>query len=128
MGFRDDQEIIDTFILETADHLDEIEYGILRLENAGTAIDEEKVHALFRAAHSIKAGANLLDCVNIEKVAHTMENILQQLRLKQTEFSSDAVSTMLQAIDTMREMAEDPLRSDRISVTALLERLKNVMT
>lgn len=124
MGFKQDDEIVNTFILETKDHLDEIESGALTLENNRNAIDDKLVHLMFRASHSIKAGANLLEYRNIERLAHEMENILDAIRTGRTQLSADLVTTFLEAIDLIREMMRFIQVSDDMTIDHMAKKLK----
>jgi len=80
MDFRDDKEVMETFIEEAGDRVSEIESGLLDLERSGLEVDPEVVHSAFRAAHSIKATANLLNFKHIGELSHKMENILEMFR------------------------------------------------
>ena len=114
MNFNEDKKIVSTFIEETKEHLTEIEHGILLLENNGKNIDDEIVHSMFRAAHSIKAGANLLKFRNIEALSHELENTLQKLRLQQLVINKDIVDVFLKGIDKIEEMVNDLKQSYEI--------------
>ena len=127
MAYKEDDEIVTTFILETRDHLEDIEQGILSLENNMARVDQNLVHKIFRAAHSIKAGANLLEFRNIEAVAHELEEILQKVRLGQYKLTGDDVSLLLSGIDKLNEMIGNIYCCDQISVDPLIKRL-NAMT
>ncbi len=124
MDFRDDEEIIITFIEETKEHLLELESGILWLEKNQNAPNEERIHSMFRAAHSIKAGANLLDLRNIEKLAHLLENALQSVRQGQMIISMDLANIFLSVNDKIAEMVKSPFESDNIDIASLLEYLE----
>lgn len=115
MEFNEDIKIVKTFIVETTEHLTEIEHGILLLENNSQNIDDELVHSMFRAAHSIKAGANLLKFRNIEALSHELENTLQKLRLKQLVINKDIVDVFLKGIDKIEEMVNGLKQSYTIS-------------
>jgi chemotaxis protein histidine kinase CheA len=123
MDFRDDTEIVTTFVEETRDHLSDIEYGILRLEKKGRDADPELVHNLFRAAHSIKAGANLLALRNIERLAHALENVLQELRTGHRVIDGGIASSLLLTIDKMAELVDDLQHSDAVDVSAWIRQL-----
>ena len=60
MQYKEDDEIISIFLEETKDHLIILENGIIELENKITKTKQSLIESLFRAAHSIKAAANLL--------------------------------------------------------------------
>ncbi len=114
MDFSEDIKIVTTFIIETTEHLTEIEQGILLLENNGKNIDDELVHSMFRAAHSIKAGANLLKFRNIEVLSHELENTLQKLRLQKLVLNKDIVDIFLKGIDKIEEMVNGLKQSYKI--------------
>lgn len=124
MGFQQDDEIVNTFILETKDHLDEIESGLLTLENNLNVMDDTLVHSMFRASHSIKAGANLLEYRNIERLAHEMENILDAIRGGRLQLSDSVVTMFLEAIDLIREMLRFIQVSDDMNIDHMAKKLK----
>jgi len=67
-----------TYFTEAAELLEEMEQCLLALE-AGTATDEA-VHALFRAAHSIKGGALAFGFTDIAGFTHAVETVLDRVR------------------------------------------------
>lgn len=107
MDFSEDRHIVKTFITETTEHLTEIEYGILLLERKGRNVDGGLVHSMFRAAHSIKAGANLLKFRNIETLSHELEGTLHRLRQEELVLNKEIVDDFLKGIDDIREMIDD---------------------
>ncbi len=104
MDFSEDTKIVNTFIVETMEHLTEIENGILVLEKTSGNFDEELVRSMFRAAHSIKAGANLLKFRNIEALSHELESTLQKLRQQKLVLNKEIVDVFLKGIDQIEEM------------------------
>ncbi len=127
MDYKDDTEILFTFISETKDHLNEIEYGILKLENDPENIDAELIHSMFRAAHSIKAGANLLELKNIEILSNALENIFQKLRLEKLVLNSEMVTVFLQAVDMIVELADHPKIGDLANISSLVDSLQEIL-
>jgi len=123
MNYKDDDEIISIFKEETAEHLVEIENGVLKLENNQGTIDKELVHSMFRSAHSIKAGANLLEFKNIEKLAHSLEDILQKLLSGELRMDGKSVTVFLQGIDTIRELMENLQFSELVNVSSTVNKL-----
>ena len=115
MAFNEDTKIVKTFVDETMEHLTEIEDGILLLEKSSRNNDDELVHSMFRAAHSIKAGANLLKFRNIEALSHELESTLQKLRQRKLVLNKEIVDVFLKGIDKIEEMINDLKQSYEIN-------------
>ena len=127
MSYKGDREIVDTFLQESREHLEEIEQGILILErDQQNEIDPDLVHSIFRAAHSIKAGANLLEFRNIEAIAHELEEILQKVRLGEFQMDGDHISHFLSGIDKLNELLDNIHYCDLIKVDSLLNLLNSI--
>lgn len=124
MRYQDDKEILETFVIECRDHLQELESGILELE--GNSFDENRIHSMFRAAHSIKASANLMEFHNIELIAHALEEILQVVRVKQHTLDSDQVSLFLRGLDRLGELVIHLEKSDLVDVGLLVASLNTL--
>ena len=107
MDSKFDKEITSTFKAETREHLEEIENGILKLENSTLKQDYLLIQAMFRSAHSIKAGANLLEFKRIEKIAHVLENQLQKMLNGECRLDSEFATAFLQRIDQIRELVDN---------------------
>lgn len=105
------EEVLVTFAEETMERLDAIEETLIRMESAA-ADAPEMVHSIFRDAHSIKAGANLLEFRNIETLAHKLESLLELVRQQQIAMNEDLVTVLLQSVDKLRELADNPAASD----------------
>ncbi|EGB14108.1 Hpt protein [Pseudodesulfovibrio mercurii] len=108
-------EVLEIFLEETAERLDAIESGLLHLENCGADCGSETINSIFRDAHSVKAGSNLLKLTNIEDLAHKLENVLEMIRKKQIAPSEMIVTACLESVDKLRELIENVERSETIS-------------
>jgi len=120
---RPADEVLEVFLEETAERLDSIESGLLHLEKTAYA-DPGLVNSIFRDAHSVKAGANLLKLKTIEELAHKLENVLEQIRKKKIPVTEMIITASLEAVDKLRELAQDVDHSDSVSIrlhTAMLE-------
>lgn len=116
-------EILEVYLEETAERLDAIEAGLLQLERRATP-DSELVNSIFRDAHSVKAGANLLKLKVIEELAHKLENVLENIRTGKIPVTEMIITASLEAVDKLRELADNIDRNDDISIrlhTAMLE-------
>lgn len=104
MDSANHEKIVGYFIEEAKEHLETIEKGILDLESALN--DEEKINELFRAAHSIKGGAAMLNFTSIQKTAHRLEDAFKILRDETIEPDSTLESLFLKAYDILQDLLE----------------------
>ncbi|WFS61329.1 Hpt domain-containing protein [Pseudodesulfovibrio thermohalotolerans] len=112
---RLNDQVIEIFLEETAERLDSIESGLLHLETCGLDCGTETINSIFRDAHSVKAGSNLLKLTNIEDLAHKLENVLEMIRQKKIAPSEMIVTACLESVDKLRELIENVDRSETIS-------------
>jgi len=116
-------EVLEVYLEETVERLDSIESGLLTLENIKTC-EPSLVNSVFRDAHSVKAGANLLKLKTIEELAHKLENVLEMIRRCELEASEMVITASLESVDKLRELVENINESENISIrlhTAMLE-------
>jgi len=116
-------QVLEVYLEETAERLDAVESGLLRLEN-GSDDGDSVINSIFRDAHSVKAGANLLKLANIETLAHKLENVLEMIRQGELGVNETVITACLESVDKLREMVDNIEYSDSISIrlhTAMLE-------
>lgn len=115
--------VLEVYLEETTERLDSIESGLLTLENLKEC-DPKLVNSIFRDAHSVKAGANLLKLKTIEELAHILENVLEQIRQCKLEASEMVITACLESVDKLRELTDNIENSESISIrlhSAMLE-------
>ncbi|NBC01765.1 MAG: chemotaxis protein CheA [Bacteroidetes bacterium] len=106
--FTDDmQPLVENFIVETRELLDDIEQGLLQLEtNAG---DTTLVDALFRSVHSLKGTAGFLSLEQLSVLAHRVETVLKPLREGAMAIAPDTwpeqLDVLFDAFDQMKVLA-----------------------
>lgn len=91
-----------TFLAEGLGLLQEMDEGLLRLEDCPT--DEEAINAVFRAAHTIKGSAGLFGLDEIVAFTHNVESVLDRVREGTLSFSGDMVGVMFRCRDHMGEL------------------------
>ncbi len=94
-----DAEFIDIFRDEANERLDQMVNTLLALES-GIA-DDDAIDSLFRDAHTIKGGAGMVGLDGVRDLAHTVEDVLSELR-EAGEFPTELTATMLRATDALR--------------------------
>jgi two-component system, chemotaxis family, sensor kinase CheA len=86
-------ELTSTFVAESRDQLSAMEAGLLRLEQQPD--DKDNLGAIFRAAHTIKGGAGIVECRVIETFTHKVENVLDRLRNGEIPVSGGLATLLL---------------------------------
>ena len=87
------------FFEECAEHLAEMEQILLALSNEEP--DEEKLNAIFRAAHSIKGGAGIFGFQDMTVVTHVLESLLDRIRNHEIPFNAAMIDLFLEAGDVI---------------------------
>ncbi len=99
------QRIMTYFIEEAQEHLQTIEQGVLDLQNV--LADVERVNELFRAAHSIKGGAAMLDLGSIQRISHRLEDYFKILKDNSSvEVDEKLKSLLLGGCDRLQELLD----------------------
>ena len=94
-----------TFFQEAAEHLETMESALLGLE-AGQG-DDETLHAIFRCAHSIKAGAGTFGFEAMGRFTHTLETVLDRMRNAETQASAGLLKLLLRSVDVLRALVDN---------------------
>lgn len=128
----DDQEILDEFRVEAAEHLADIETELLTIESDGDEFDVDLVNKVFRGVHSIKGAAGFIGLNKINTLAHCLENLLNLMREKQLIPTPAHIEEMLQSADKLRLMInhvassnETDIRDHVDALTAIAEGTKH---
>lgn len=124
MAIVQDEELLQMFIEESKEHMEGIEADFLDIEEMGEDIDSDLVNKVFRAIHSIKGGAGFLGLDNIKELSHVMENNLNLIRNSELVPSPAVISTLLSALDTLRDLIADYMDSNEMDISEHLEALK----
>ncbi|MEA2721784.1 MAG: two-component system, chemotaxis family, sensor kinase CheA [Candidatus Eremiobacteraeota bacterium] len=101
--FFDRSEFVQYFRDETDELLNSIDADLLRLEqfvDTGT-IDGEIVNALFRALHTIKGSAGMLEFWAVQQVAHKLENVYDLLRKDHMPLTESGVNLLFEGRDVL---------------------------
>lgn len=121
-----DDSLLNDFIAESREHLEDIEGNLLEIEAKGKDIDLELVNKVFRAAHSIKGGAGFFDLKKIQELAHKTENVLDLIRSKKLVPTPDVINILLLAFDRLKEMINNPLQSEEMDTSELVVSLSGL--
>lgn len=98
------QEIIDEFIVESSELMDNVIQDIVVIEQSH---DEEVVNSIFRAVHTIKGTSSFLGFNTLSQLAHKGEDVLGQIRKGEMSTSQEVADILLESFDLMKLMIED---------------------
>ena len=93
-------ELKQVFLQESFEQLDALESLLLYLEHQPD--DETTLNGIFRAAHTIKGAAGMVESTAVESFAHVVENVLDRLRNHEIAVSTQLAALMLQCTDHLR--------------------------
>jgi len=101
--FFDRTEFVQYFRDETEELLQSIDSDLLRLEGYvdTKALDAEIVNSLFRALHTIKGSAGMLEFAAVQQVAHKLENVFDLLRKDRMPLTESGINLLFEGRDVL---------------------------
>ncbi len=101
----DVSQYLQIFIEESKDNLQTLNENLLNLEN--NPDDIETLNAIFRVAHTLKGMAGTMGFVKMQKLTHTVENVLSEIRAGKLAVNSSIVDTLFQSLDALENYVEE---------------------
>ncbi|PKA14456.1 chemotaxis protein CheW [Leptospira haakeii] len=120
----DYENLLKDYLVETRELLDMAEESILELEKD---YHPDQINTLFRVIHTIKGNSAIFDFPLITSLAHSFENLLNQLRKKEAKPSDRDVGLFLDCIDALKEMNEGKDSVPDSKVSELVFRINDVL-
>jgi len=130
-----DRELLAEFINESQEHLQNIEQGVLVLEE--NPADADTLNSIFRAFHTFKGGAGFLNLTAIKDLAHELESLLDAARLHRLEVTSGIIDVILEGGDRLTEFVRhiqtrlaggDASAPIRVPTLCLIARVKSLLS
>lgn len=97
-------EILTVFIAESRELLQQMEEGLLLIEQAPD--DQDTINAIFRAAHTIKGSAGLFGLDVIVDFTHVAESVLDSIRAGDLTFTGQLSALFLEVGDHLGRLIE----------------------
>ncbi len=105
MDELNDESLYAEFIEEALDLIASSEECLLKLENSEEN-QGENINLIFRAYHSLKGGAGMLDLTEVVSLAHVLENKLDGYRTSNKSISPNDHEYFLAGMDLLKHMLE----------------------
>lgn len=103
-GGIDIGEAVAAFMVEGRDLVEQLEAGLLRIEQGHDRGDRELVNAMFRAAHTIKGSAGIVGLEGLSRFTHHVETLLDRVREGLATLEDAQLTLLLQCCDHMRAL------------------------
>jgi two-component system chemotaxis sensor kinase CheA len=120
------QEIIDEFITESRELMDNVIQDVVTIEQSQ---DDEMINGIFRAVHTIKGTSSFLGFNSLAELAHKAEDVLGLVRKGELTTDQETADVLLEAFDLIKLIIDD-IRShgtEKQDTASVLEKLKGLM-
>ena len=126
MGFEPDEEILQDFLVEAGELLEQLSEQLVELEQ--NPEDRDLLNAIFRGFHTVKGGAGFLQLEALVNVCHVAENVFDRLRNGEISVNSELMDVVLRALDEVNVMFDQVKAREEPTPAApeLLEALERI--
>jgi len=100
-----DLELRNLFRIESSEHLQKLDAGLLQLEK--TPSDQALIAEVFREAHSLKGSARMLGLIDIQELANKVEDMLGEARSGKTIVSAEILKPQWEILDRIRQIVSE---------------------
>src|SRR6185503_18171399 len=128
---REDDRAREEFTSEAEELLDTLSRDLVDFEAQGTNVRPELVNKIFREVHSLKGLAGMLGFGEISELSHSLEDMLDRLRMGKVEITKDLIDLLYDAVDSLNRLViaiHDPSLGALVDITALASRIHQVIT
>lgn len=96
-----DEEILQDFLVEAGELVEQLDEQLVELEHSPT--DADLLNAIFRGFHTIKGGAGFLGVTPLIEVCHRAENVFDKIRNGDVSYDAGAADVIMRAFDVISD-------------------------
>ena len=100
-----DEEILQDFLVEATELLDQLNEQLVDLENSPD--DSNLLNTIFRGFHTVKGGAGFLGVNPLVQVCHRAENVFDKIRNKDVAYDAEVADVILRAFDQVSRIVAE---------------------
>ncbi len=122
-----DSSMLPDFIVEAAEHLEEMESSLLRLEQDYE--DKEVLDEIFRSIHTIKGAAQFVGIERVSELSHKLENLLDLIRRNDITLNTAITDLLIAGKDRLALLVDELERTqaEKTEVSDLVEQVRRVV-
>ncbi|MEN9470244.1 MAG: hypothetical protein RL630_1977, partial [Verrucomicrobiota bacterium] len=129
-----DGDILHEFSNEAREHLDNIEQGVLVLEDQPD--DAAMLSSIFRAFHTFKGASGFLRLMPVNRLSHELENLLDLARSGKLVLNPFVIDLILEGRDVLKKFTDElqlqlsgekPVAPIHVAVNKLVQRVRGVI-
>jgi two-component system chemotaxis sensor kinase CheA len=127
---KEDDRARDEFTSEAEELLETLSRDLVDFESQGRNVRPEVINKIFREVHSLKGLAGMLGFGEISELSHSLEDMLDRLRMGKIEITKDLIDLLYDAVDSLNRLViglnvglNDPAMGGLVDITALTRRI-----
>ncbi len=128
---KEDDRARDEFTSEAEELLDTLSRDLVEFESQGRDVRPEVINKIFREVHSLKGLAGMLGFGEISELSHSLEDMLDRLRMGKIEITKELIDLLYDAVDSLNRLVigiNDPAMGGLVDITGLTRRIHQLAT
>lgn len=123
----DMKEIFDSFVIETNEILERLDFQLVELENSPENTD--LLNDVFRSFHTVKGTSGFLGLERLTQVTHKCEDILNKLRKGEAKLDPSIMDGILNAFDKIKELVVciETNKNENVDIDETISLLTNII-
>lgn len=128
---KEDDRAREEFTSEAEELLDSLSRDLVEFESQGKNVRPELVNKIFREVHSLKGLAGMLGFGDISELSHSLEDMLDRLRMGKIEITKDLIDLLYDSVDSLNRLViaiNDRSLAGLVDMTGLTSRIHHVIS
>ncbi len=126
MSMYDLSAYMDVFMEEADELLLYMDTELMRMESEG--LQEEMIHGLFRAAHTLKGSSAAMGFQPIAHLTHELEHLLDHVRNDRLTVTSPMMTLLYACVDRLKAYRDQLMeRAELVEADDLIEQLRTII-
>ena len=128
---KEDDRARQEFTSEAEELLDTLSRDLVELETQGQNVRPELINKIFREVHSLKGLAGMLGFTDISELSHSLEDMLDRLRMGKVAISKELIDLLFDSVDGLNRLViaiNDPSLAALVDLTGLTSRIHGIIS